>query len=281
MLLHNQVPKKIAQYTIIALVFVILFFILNLFGPGGDWQAVLQPSTRSFLAGHNPYDEFRFLSPPWTFLVLIPPALLTPVKGSALFAIIGAVGYLLAFFRLKVKPIHLIFLVANPAFLASLFNPNFDWTVALGYTLPPQIGLFFVLTKPQISAPLVLFWFVEAWRSGGFRRVLIVFAPVTFAYGLSFIFFGPWILHVRGAVDSLSNTANLWPWGLLAGFVLISIGIRERKSKFTLLAGPFCSPYLAPYSWLPASLGLLPDTFAIIVAWLAFWIAWLISIKIF
>jgi hypothetical protein len=271
---------KIIRLTIVLFVFLILFYILANFGPGGDWEAVLQPSTRSFLAGHNPYDEPAFLSPPWVFLVLVPPALLSPTLGSAFFAIIGAAGYLLAFYRLNVKPITMVFLIANPAFLASLFNPNFDWAVALGYTLPPQIGLFFVLTKPQISAPLVIYWLVETWRSGGFRKVVWVFAPVTLAYGFSFLFFGPWIFHMGGAIYSLSNVANVWPWGLLVGFVIISVAIRERKASFALIAGPFFSPYLTPYSWLPASLGLLPDTFAIVAAWSAFWIAWLISIKV-
>lgn len=258
--------------------FFVLFVVLNFFAPGGDWAAVLRPSTHALLAGQNPYNEARFLSPPWAFLVLIPPALLPPTQGSALFAVIGVAGYLAAVYRLKIQRLALVFLVATPGFLAALFNPNFDWAVALGYTLPPQIGLFFVLTKPQISAPLVIFWLIESWRSGGFRKVIWVFSPVAIAYGLSFIFFGPWLLHMGGAVSSLSNTANVWPWGLLAGSVLLSVGLRQRKANIALMAGPFFSPYLPPYSWLPAIIGLLPNTPETIVACLAYWPAWLITV---
>jgi hypothetical protein len=267
----------LVKLVVILLAFLFLFLVLSFFPPGGDWAAVLRPSTRSLLAGHNPYDELRFLSPPWAFLALLPPALLPPVQGSVLFALIGAAGYLIAFYRLKAKPLTVFFLTFNPAFLAVLFNPNFDWTVALGYTLPPQIGLFFVLTKPQISAPLVLFWLVEAWRSGGIRRVAWIFSPVIVAYGISFLIFGPWILHMGGAVNSLSNTANVWPFGLLAGFVLVVVSLRQRKPNLSLSAGPFFSPYLAPYSWLPAIVGLLPEDILVIAACIAFWLVFLIS----
>jgi hypothetical protein len=272
--MKTQLPKLI----FLSILFLSLFLVLASFDPGGDWSAVLQPSTRSFLSGHNPYDEPRFLSPPWAFLVLIPTVLLPPQQGSALFAIIGATGYLLAIYRLKAKPLALIFLIATPGFLAALFNPNFDWAVALGYTLPPQIGLFFVLSKPQISAPLVVFWLIESWRSGGFRKVVWVFSPVAFAYGISFLLFGPWILHIGTAISSLSNTANVWPWGLLAGSVLAVVAFHQRKANFALIAGPFFSPYLAPYSWLPAAIGLLPGTLETIAVCLAFWVAWLITI---
>ena len=261
--------------------FLLLAFLLSFLQPGGDWTAVLRPSTRALLNGKNPYDEMRFLSPPWAFLFLIPPALLSPALGSILFALIGAAGYFLAFNRLKVKPLTALFLIFNPAFLAVLFNPNFDWTVALGFTLPPPIGLFFVLTKPQISAPLVLYWLVDAWRSGGFRRVLRVFAPVILVYVISFLIFGPWILHFGGALSSLSNTANVWPYGLLVGFVLVVASLRMRKPGLSLSAGPFFSPYLAPYSWLPAILGLLPEDALVIAACIALWVAFLISQQVF
>jgi hypothetical protein len=84
---------------------------------------------------------------------------------------------------------------------------------------------------------------------------------------------------MSGAISSLSNTANVWPWGLLVGSVFLAVSVRERKANLALISGPFFSPYLAPYSWLPASLGLLPDMIMIIAAWVAFWIAWLFSIS--
>ncbi len=269
---------KILILIILSLLFILLFYILTLFPPGGDWLAVWQPSTRSLLTGHNPYNEPHIFNPPWAFAVLIPPALLPAAQGSALFALIGAAGYLAAIYRLKARPLALAFLVATPGFLAALLNPNFDWAVALGYTLPPQIGLFFVLIKPQISAPLVIFWLIDTWRTGGLRKVIWVFAPVTIAFGLSFLLFGNWLQHMGGAISKLSNTANVWPWGILAGSVLLSISLRQRKANLALIAGPFFSPYLAPYSWLPAMIGLLPNTTETVVACLSYWVAWLITI---
>ena len=271
--------RRAIEFSVLLLIGLFLFLLLSQFSPGGDWQAVLQPSTQALLEGNNPYNEHRFLSPPWAFAVLIPPALLPPAQGSALFGLIGCIGYFLAFYRLRVTRIALALLVANPAFMAALLNPNFDWAVALGYTLPPQIGLFFVLTKPQIGAPLVLFWFVKAWRSGGYRRVLRDFAPVTLAYLLSVIVFGPWFLHMGGAVSSLSNTANVWPWGIIVGFALIVVSLRQQNSRLALQAGPLLSPYLAPYSWLPAMVVSGSDTILTLAVCVGFWIAWLITIS--
>jgi hypothetical protein len=84
-----------------------------------------------------------------------------------------------------------------------------------------------------------------------------------------------------GAVSSLSNTANVWPYGLLAGFVLVAISLRQRKPNLSLTAGPFFSPYLAPYSWLPAIVGLLPEDILVIVACIALWLAFLITHQFF
>lgn len=270
--------SKIPGVVLFLLLFSALFYILSLFAPGGDWAAVLRPSTLSFLSGQNPYNEPAFLSPPWAFLVLIPAAILPPKLGSALFALIGVAGYLTALYRLKAKPYMLLFIVITPGFLAALFNPNFDWAVALGFILPPQVGLFFVLIKPQISIPLVVFWLVDSWRSGGFLKVVQVFSPVTIAYGVSFLLFGLWPLHMSWAISSFSNTANVWPWGLLVGSVLLVFSLRQQKGNLALIAGPFFSPYIAPYSWLPAIIGLLPYSFETIIVCLTYWPAWLLTV---
>jgi hypothetical protein len=91
------------------------------------------------------------------------------------------------------------------------------------------------------------------------------------------ILFGPWVLHMGGAVSSLSNTANVWPFGLVGGAVLLTTAFRKRKANLALMSGPFFSPYLAPYSWLPAITALLPNTVEIIAACAAMWVAFLIS----
>jgi hypothetical protein len=59
--------------------------------------------------------------------------------------------------------------------------------------------------------------------------------------------------------------------------VLVAISLRLRKENLALVAGPFFSPYLAPYSGLSAITGLIPDPLATIAACLALWAAWLIS----
>jgi hypothetical protein len=88
--------KRILKVSFVLLVFLGLFLLLSSHEPGGDWTIVLQPSTRAFLSGQNPYDEPAFLTPFWGFVLLIPAAILPPALGSALFATIGAAGYLLA-----------------------------------------------------------------------------------------------------------------------------------------------------------------------------------------
>ena len=268
---------KILKGAIVLLLLVGLFIVLTTQKPGSDWWVVFRPATQAFLAGENPYDGYRFFSPPWSFLILVPLSLLAPAWGSIILSVLGAVGYLLAFYRLKANPITLIFLITNPGFLAVLLNPNLDWLVLLGYTLPPQIGLFLVLLKPQISAPLVLFWLIESWREGGYQKSIKVFTPITVVAAISTLLYPDWIPTLFDAIPIASNAANVWPFGLITGAVLTMVAIRQRKSNLALIAGPFFSPYLATYSWLPAMAGLLPGIPEIVAAYLAYWAAFLVS----
>src|SRR5690606_38971700 len=72
---------------------------------------------------------------------------------------------------------------------------NIDWLPLVGFVLPPQIGLFFILIKPQMGLAVALFWLVEAWREGGLREVIRVFGPVGAALALSLALYGLWPLR--------------------------------------------------------------------------------------
>jgi hypothetical protein len=137
-----------------------------------------------------------------------------------------------------------------------------------------QIGLFFVLMKPQVGIGIAIYWLVEAWRSGKWREVVRIFAPVGLDSGLSLIVFGFWTLRITEPISLAVNT-SLWPQSISIGIVLILGAIRSQRPGLAMTSSPYLSPYLAMHSWSIPVLGLLPDNFLCIGAVIGLW-AWIL-----
>lgn len=265
---------------IVLLVFAALIYFVYTYLPVGvqgsdtlnigvDWKGAFRPATRAMITGQNPYGKAAY-NPPWTFIPLIPVAFLSPELGSAVMFVLGLFMFAFAAYRFG-APLWLVilFTLSQPV-LGNSANGNLDWVVALGCTLPPQFGLFLVLTKPQLGIGIAIFWLIEAWRKGKLREVLRVFAPVCIAFLLSFLLYGPYLL-VPSMVDNTWNL-SLWPIGVAIGLPLLVSAIRSRKSSLAISSSPFLAPYISGHGWSIALFGLLQYPFECAAAILALWI---------
>jgi hypothetical protein len=152
-----------------------------------------------------------------------------------------------------------------------MLNGNIDWLALVGVVMPPQIGLFFISTKPQMGIAIAIFWLIEAWRNGGLREMLRVFAPITIATLLSLMLYGLWPLRA-GVEVGLWWNASLWPMSLPAGIVLLVTSVRKRQINYAMGASPCFAPYILFHSWIVAVYALIkstPETIAVVIGlWL-------------
>ncbi|MDR3576918.1 MAG: hypothetical protein P4L50_23880 [Anaerolineaceae bacterium] len=241
---------------------------------GFDWQVTFRPSVLMMFAGKNPYDIpiYRILNPPWVLLALAPLALLPLQMGTAVLFVLGLFIFGYAAIRFKASPWIVAAFVLSPQVIGNSVHGNVDWMVALGATLPPQIGLFFVLTKPQMGACIALFWLVEIWRSKGLRQVVRVFAPVTIALLLSFALYGFWPLKIVSMVQVNSTNVSLFPQSLPIGIALLARALSWRKQSPAVMASPFLSPYMQWNSWSIALFGLVNSPYLFWATWATLWV---------
>ena len=251
---------------------VILSFILH---PAIDWSTYFRPAVLKLLTGHSPYEIVGFPSPPWMLLPIIPLALLPDNLSRAAWFVVSLAGFILAGYRLGARPIALAAFIGSPFIVHSLLNGNVDWIVLLGFSLPPQIGLFFVTVKPQMSSVVVLFWLVEAWRRNRWREVGRVFGPIVIATGLSFVLFGFWPLGWLIEPAQWWN-ASLWPVSIPIGLALAVAAVRIRRIQFAMCASPCLSPYVLFHAWAGALAGILAFTAETLAAVIGLWILVLI-----
>ena len=206
------------------------------------------------LSGQSPYAVASFYNPPWVLLPLIPIALLPERIGVVLLSMAYLGSFIFVARRLGAKPLTTLLLITFPNFVFGLSFANIDWMVALGLILPPQIGLFLVLAKPQIGIALAIYWLVEAWRQDKIKTVVKVFAPVGVAFVISLLLYGLWPLRPQ----YFAANSSLWPMSIPIGLVLLIGAIRNRKKGLAIVASPFLSPYVGVQSWSVSILGLLP-----------------------
>ena len=258
------------EYWLLLAIVLLGIVLATLFMPLSiDWERVFYPAGQMVLAGRSPYLVEGFFNPPWLILPLLPIVLL-PIKiGNAVMAVLGLATYAYVLRKFKVGLIGTIFFLLSPPAIISIYSGNADWMIAIGYVLPPQIGLFFVLLKPHVGGGLAIFWLVEAWRAGGIKNVVRVFLPVTVFTLLSFVIFGFWPAKAGALVD-VSWNISIWPMSIPIGLALLSLAIRKRNARISYLAAPMLSPYVASGSLAPAIMGL--DQVEMVVVSIGLWV---------
>lgn len=232
-----------------------------------DFHNYFRPAALGVWQGRSPYDNPGFFNAPWAILPILPIALLPETVGRAILAVAAFLTYAYTAYRLGGRPLAVVFFLLSPTVVQDLLNGNLDWLTMLGFVLPRPVGLFFLAVKPQIGAVVGLFWLVEAWREGGWRRVARDFSPFVGALALSFVIFGLWPLRFQANLTMWWN-ASLWPMSIPVGLALLTAALRKRSQRLAMAAAPCLSPYLLLHSWgavLLAIVDRLPETIAAVV----------------
>jgi hypothetical protein len=244
---HNPLNAAIMFISIVGIVAIIVMIIIG--QRSSDWVLVFRPAAREILSWRSPYNIDGFYNPPWALFPLLPLALLPAPFGTLIISLTALAIYYTAARRFGASTqVMLVLLLSVPIF-SDLVYVNINWLVMLGVFLPPQIGLFFVLTKPQIGVAIAIYWLIETWRDKGFMQVLHVFAPVTMAFAASLLIYGLWPLRSSGMIDHPWNM-SLWPGSIPLGLAFLVYAIRKRDIRFALVAAPMFSPYVLATGWL-------------------------------
>ena len=242
--------------------------------PGVDWHNTFRPAARELLLARNPYKIEGFFYATWALLPIVPIALLPENVGRAVFLLVSMLAFGFTAYRLGAKPVALLAFLLSPPVIHCLLNANIDWMPVLGFVLPPQIGLFFVVIKPQVGFAVGLFWLVEAWRKGGLREVVRVFGPVTAGLLASFIIFrsaGFWPLRFSHTLTFWWN-ASLWPMSIPVGLALLVAAIRKRRIEYAMGAAPCLSPYVLFHSWSGALVSIVSLEAETVAAVIGLWV---------
>jgi len=245
------------------------------------WTTFFRPAIHELLSFRTPYSVEGFYNPPWGLIPLIPFYLLPERLGWALLATTTFFVYGFVAHKMGAKWYLIALMLLLPHTLYSGLQVNVDWLVAIGFILPPKYGLFLILLKPQLGFPLALFWFIEEFRVGGIRQVFKTFLPVSVAFGLSFLIYGLYLTSSSELI--MLDGASLWPYSIPLGIALFIQSIKSRERNLSILAAPFLSPYIQPYSLSFALLGLLPGQLWTMTGVASLWLyrsGWMIQILI-
>lgn len=271
-LIHSRNISKAAGYLFITFAALGLIYLVSRWIPvGRDWLDYYRPASLALLSGISPYTIPGFLSPAWVLLPLIPLALLPANLGFAILFLVTLASFCYIGYRLSAGLFSLTLFLLSPPVIICASQGQIDGLASLGFILPPQIGLFFVLAKPQIGIAYACFLFICSWREGGLRHMLKVFTPLVLALSLTFLAYGFWPLEARNLLEPTSWNMSLWPYGIPVGLGLLTLAIRKNKKRYAIPASPFFAPYLTWHTWSVALLGVLHNNGVTLVAVVAFW----------
>jgi hypothetical protein len=281
---HFITSKKIYLYLIIGLLVALLFVIFKLLyaviPDGRDWAVFFRPAIIRLFSGGSPYAIISNY-PPWALLPIAPLALLPTRVGTTIMVIASPVIFGFIAHKLGAKLLPVIFLAFSSPVIHNAINNSLDWIPALGLLMPPQIGLFFVLIKPQAGIGVAVFWFFEAWQKDRFKGVIHIFWPVSIAYLISFALYGFWpstIVDFGLKMAGQNQDANLFPWSVPLGLGILFYAIRKKLQTLSISASPLLSPYEAMQSWSSFLLGLVNypalSISACIISWIITAWAW-------
>ena len=214
---------------------------------GGDF-VVYSDAVRAFLVSEDPYvlpGGLQFYNPPWALFFLLPFALLPTPFGQAALVFATFCVYAYTARRLGANLVAIVILLTSlPVFMCVLYS-QIDWLVFLGAVFPPQIGMIFIVMKPQVGMGLAVYWVVAAWIRGGFREVVALLSPVALVFVCSLCWFGFWpVCWLR----STANVVAFWPYLVPVGCGLMIAAIVRKNYKFALLSGPCFAPHVLTYS---------------------------------
>jgi hypothetical protein len=252
------------------------------FPPGGDWMNFL-PAIQVFLQGGNPYlvgaEFYGVYEPFWTYILLAPFALLPFWTGRILLFLVSIVAFTVTAVKMGASRYQLVLFLFSASVFGGLYSGNIDFLVTLGFWMPAQIGLFFVMMKPQIGICIAVFWMYMAWKEGGALKVAKVFAPVTAAYLLSFLMYGFWPKHLFNMPNNPWNS-GLFPYLLPIGIFLLYKALQLKDKRLSGISSPLVSPYVTGYNFSIVLLSLFNRPLLFLAAWVVLWLIVLVRLWI-
>lgn len=234
-----------------------------------DFRTFYDAAVR-LLAGQDPYAREWYFHPIQVSVWFVPFACLPYEVAYRLHAGLAFGLYMIAMWRLLDRRWDLVWLhLLSPLGWLIVFYGNIEYLVLLGATMSPALGLWFVLTKPQMGfiAAAIMVW--EDWRRHGWQHALLISVPLVPIVALS-IWLG--FAQPRGT-DQVWNVST-WPVGVVAGVPLALLALRRFDRKIGLLASVLISPYVTALSWSGAGPALMRNrrwTLVVVaLSWLVF-----------
>lgn len=270
--------EALAVVLAICMLWVAAYMFSTHFVIGIDWHVVFKEAARRMVSGDSPYsmntvgNHMRFYNPPWALIPLIPAALLPDAAGQATMITMIIVIFVYVVYRMGASPIAILSFMLSIPVLLSLDNLNIEFLVFIGLILPPQIGLFFLVTKPQLSVGYILYLLYSTFKKGGIKQGIQIFGPIGAATLLSFAVYGFWPRWMLSAGETPTDV-NIWPVGLVIGMIFLYKAFTENKEEDAVASSPFLSPYLSPMGWSVALVKFLKDDRMMILLCVASWVA--------
>jgi hypothetical protein len=272
-------PKQFFSIALLIVIGFVLIWVSSLYLPDGiDWKLTYRPAALKVLSAQNPYTnqvnpEAPFVAAPWSLIPLLPFAFFQESIGRAMLFLLSIFIFVYSAYKLSGSMFAATIFILSPPVIHCLLNANIEWLPILGFVLPPQIGLFLISSKPQTGFAIAIFWLYMAWRSGGIREVVKVFAPFTIVLLVSFLIFGLWPLSSFSVIGIASGfNASLWPSSLPIGISFLFLSLTLRREEFAMAASPFLSPYVLFHSYSSSVIALIKYPVALLGTNIALWV---------
>jgi hypothetical protein len=217
----------------------------------------------------SPYSVECYYSPVWVALLFSPLSVFTREIAYRIYAAILFGSYIFIIWKISKQDL-LVSLIAcfSPFVFMTMQYGNIDWLVLLGLISPKFLGIWLILTKPQMGFTLAIVWAWKIYKEQGVRAFFVTFTPVTLGLLVSLL------LGMRlPNPESLSTwSADIWPFGLFLGIPALVIAIQKKDEYLGLATSPLLTPYIGPMSWaaiLPIAMQRRKYiTVAVVLSWL-------------
>lgn len=273
--IRRFLPPRALAFVIVLMLVGVFLCLMNMYRfqfQENDYSVFIRQNVLLFWQGQDPYLGPGPYNPPWLYLILGPLLFLPDPAGAAVLTMLNLLVLAWLLKRSRASLLVLFMALFSPVVLSLVMTSNVDGILLLGVLLPPQWGLFLVLAKPQMGVGIALYWAWQAFHTGGIRRLVQVFAPVSVAFLISFAVYGIYLLRGTLLVSAGWNVNKyLFPYMVVPALILLFFALRSSRISLSYGVGPLISPYATPNSYI----GLIPafawDWRWAIAIWLLEW----------
>jgi hypothetical protein len=208
-----------------------------------DWIESFRPAAVDWQAPYRP----GVYNPPWLYAILHPFTWLDPRLGVGLLMVISVVivGAYVG------TPKKAVVVACSAPLIVMVTLGQIDALVLLGLMIPGEIGLVWLLMKPQGV-------FLAALRRINFRSATILILVLV----SSIIIWGFWwqdLLRIRSLFHSGHN-ASFFPYTILFGLLPLYLGLKRKSDAMLCLASICISPYFMITSMLPTVAAIVRES---------------------